>query len=170
LEDEIMRKIELIGAMFALAIATPVIAQGKGKGADGVPPGHRPPAGMCRIWIDGVPPGKQPAPTDCATAVSRRPANSRVIFGDETPFPGKGKSKDKDQRCADRTTGSTMGTILGIPIPTGSTVDRTLCRDDDDSDDDRVTGALSGGDRAASANRGKSTVAKQNVKKGKGGR
>ncbi len=48
-----------------------------------VPQGYSPPAGMCRIWIKGVPPGQQPAPTDCASAVRNRPANGRVLFGDE---------------------------------------------------------------------------------------
>jgi hypothetical protein len=71
----------------ALAAAAPASAQG--RAADGVPPGHRPPAGMCRIWIDGVPPGQQAAPTDCATAVRNRPANGRVLFGDENAKPGK---------------------------------------------------------------------------------
>ena len=50
---------------------------------------------MCRIWIDGVPPGQQPAPTDCQTAVATKPANARVIWGDQTAFPGKGKGKFK---------------------------------------------------------------------------
>lgn len=61
--------------------------------SDGVPRGHLPPAGMCRIWIDGVPPGRQPAPTDCQTAVSTRPANARVIWGDQQAFPGKANGK-----------------------------------------------------------------------------
>jgi hypothetical protein len=61
--------------------------------SDHIPPGQLPPAGMCRIWIDGVPPGRQPAPTDCQTAVATKPANARVIWGDQTPFPGKGKGK-----------------------------------------------------------------------------
>ena len=56
-------------------------AQVPGAGTT-VPDGYRPPPGMCRIWIEGVPPDRQPAPTDCATAVRRRPANARVIFGD----------------------------------------------------------------------------------------
>jgi signal transduction histidine kinase len=51
----------------------------------GVPESHRPPAGMCRIWIDGVPPAHQPAPTDCATAIRKRPMNARVVFGNEAP-------------------------------------------------------------------------------------
>lgn len=63
--------------------------------SDHIPPGHRPPAGMCRIWIDGVPPGHQPAPTDCQTAVANKPANARVIWGDQTAFPGNGKGKVK---------------------------------------------------------------------------
>lgn len=61
--------------------------------SDGVPRGHLPPAGMCRIWIDGVPPGRQPAPTDCQTAVATRPANARVIWGDQETFPGKANGK-----------------------------------------------------------------------------
>jgi hypothetical protein len=48
---------------------------------DPVPRGYEPPPGMCRIWIDGVPPARQPAPTDCATAIRRKPPNARVIFG-----------------------------------------------------------------------------------------
>jgi hypothetical protein len=55
--------------------------RGRGVGSRGVPPGHMPPAGMCRIWIDGVPPGRQPAPTDCATAERTRPSNARVVYG-----------------------------------------------------------------------------------------
>ena len=59
-----------------------------------VPKGFAPPAGMCRIWINGVPASKQPAPTDCASAVRNRPANGKVLFGDD-PSKAKGKSKKK---------------------------------------------------------------------------
>jgi hypothetical protein len=62
-------------------LSTRLGAQVPGAGTT-VPDGYRPPPGMCRIWIEGVPPDRQPAPTDCATAVRRRPANARVIFGD----------------------------------------------------------------------------------------
>ncbi len=57
-----------------------------------VPPGYAPPAGMCRIWIKGVPPGQQPAPTNCPSAVRNRPANGKVLFGDDPGKAKKGKS------------------------------------------------------------------------------
>ena len=64
-----------------LALSSAVLeAQGSPAG---VPDSHRPPPGMCRIWIDGVPPAHQPAPTDCATAIRKRPMNARVVFGND---------------------------------------------------------------------------------------
>ena len=83
--------------------ATSADAQGKGRNTNGVPPGHRPPAGMCRVWIDGVPPGQQAAPTDCATAEANRPSNGRVIYGDAVDSrKGKAKGKDKNKKDGDR--------------------------------------------------------------------
>src|SRR6478672_6037964 len=79
-----MRKVQLVAVIAAFAISAPAMAQGRGRGNDNVPPGQRPPAGMCRIWIDGVPPGHQPAPTNCETAVRNQPPNSRIIWGDNT--------------------------------------------------------------------------------------
>ena len=95
-----MRRFALVKSIVGTAVlaamlsVAPLGAQSfRGRGNDGVPEGHRPPPGMCRIWIDGVPPGQQPAPTDCATAVRNRPANGRVIFGDDAAKPGKAKPK-----------------------------------------------------------------------------
>jgi hypothetical protein len=67
-----------------------------------VPPGFFPPAGMCRIWINGVPAGQQPAPTDCASAVRNRPANGRVLFGDDPPKNKKGKSDKSKSSTTDQ--------------------------------------------------------------------
>jgi hypothetical protein len=66
-----------------------------------VPPGFFPPAGMCRIWINGVPASQQPAPTDCASAVRNRPANGKVLFGDDAPKSKKGKSDKKKSSSTD---------------------------------------------------------------------
>lgn len=81
----------------------PVIER-QGKGEVFIPPGFLPPAGMCRIWIDDVPPGQQPAPTDCATALRNRPANGKVIFGDDSPKRSKIKpikKSDLEQSLGD---------------------------------------------------------------------
>jgi hypothetical protein len=80
-----MVKLSTIIGILALVVAVPLGAQrpDRDRGSDDVPPGHRPPPGMCRVWVDGVPPGQQPAPTDCRTAIRNRPRNGRVIFGDD---------------------------------------------------------------------------------------
>jgi hypothetical protein len=74
-----------LALILLFAVAVPVAAQAveQGKSGDQNAVAHRPPPGMCRIWIDGVPAERQPAPTDCATAIRRRPSNAKVIFGDE---------------------------------------------------------------------------------------
>src|SRR5471030_1734065 len=88
---------------FVVAAAAPAMAQqpatqkdtAKKAAATAVPADARPPKGMCRIWIDGVPAAQQPAATDCPTAVKNRPANGRVIFGDDYADSAKSKSSDK---------------------------------------------------------------------------
>ena len=65
------------------------------QGGDDVPKASRPPAGMCRVWLDKVPARQQPAPTDCPTAVKNKPANAKVLFGDDYVEKGK-KTEDKD--------------------------------------------------------------------------
>lgn len=63
----------------ALLVAAPLSAQSR----DSIAREHRPPPGMCRIWLDDVPANRQPEPTDCPTAIRKRPPNGRVIFGEE---------------------------------------------------------------------------------------
>lgn len=74
-------------------------AQGRGRNTNGVPPGQRPPDGMCRVWIDGVPPGQQAAPTDCVTARLNVPANGRIIYGGH---PGRGNAARDNRGRTDR--------------------------------------------------------------------
>ena len=85
---------------FIVATAAPVMAQqssskDSSKKSAPIPADARPPKGMCRIWIDGVPAAQQPAATDCPTAVRNRPANGRVIFGDDYPDSTKATPSDK---------------------------------------------------------------------------
>jgi hypothetical protein len=51
--------------------------------AQGVPPGHLPPANQCRVWYDNRPNGQQPSPVNCrqAEAIAARDRNARVIYG-----------------------------------------------------------------------------------------
>ena len=54
----------------------------KPKKARGVPPGHLPPPGLCRVWYDGRPPGHQPPPVFCDEAYYYLPPyGARVVHG-----------------------------------------------------------------------------------------
>lgn len=45
----------------------------------GIPKGHLPPPGECRIWIPGVPPGQQGPPESCSSALRNVPLGAWVI-------------------------------------------------------------------------------------------
>lgn len=51
----------------------------------GIPPGHLPPPGMCRIWYPGRPPGHQPRPGNCATLSRRVPSGAWLVSRDGAP-------------------------------------------------------------------------------------
>jgi hypothetical protein len=52
----------------------------------GIPPGHLPPPGMCRVWVPGEPPGHQAAPRSCSNIERTAPAGSYIV-----ERPGKDK-------------------------------------------------------------------------------
>lgn len=66
-------------------------ASGKGRGQpargprklNGVPPGHYPKPGECRVWHSGRPPGQQPKPTACSSLMGRVPAGAFILYGDK---------------------------------------------------------------------------------------
>jgi hypothetical protein len=71
--------IALIGSL-----AAPLAAEGRSNGRQqGIPPGHMPPPGQCRVWYDGRPPGQQPPPSSCREAerIASRDRYARVIYG-----------------------------------------------------------------------------------------
>ena len=67
-EGETMRTATVTVALIALAVGS-LGAQGR-RNSQGIPPGHLPPAGLCRGWYDDVPPGRQPGPRDDLTIVA----------------------------------------------------------------------------------------------------
>ena len=50
---------------------TPVVVTSDARFARslGIPPGHLPPPGSCRVWYPGTPPGLQPPPGPCGVRV-----------------------------------------------------------------------------------------------------
>jgi hypothetical protein len=61
-----------------------VVVQGKGTPGEsakelGIPPGHLPPPGQCRIWYPGVPPGRQPPPGPCGQLARQLPAGAWLV-------------------------------------------------------------------------------------------
>ena len=45
----------------------------------GIPPGHLPAPGMCRVWLPGTPPGHQPRPRSCERIERTAPAGSWIV-------------------------------------------------------------------------------------------
>lgn len=46
----------------------------------GIPPGHLPPPGQCRIWEPGKPPGLQSRPGRCSALQSRVPVGGWLVY------------------------------------------------------------------------------------------
>ncbi|MGH2436332.1 MAG: hypothetical protein ACRDFA_05000 [bacterium] len=88
-------------------VAAPVGAQGRGgrygKGAQGIPPGHLPPPGACRVWYDNRPPGHQPPPTSCREAerIASRDRYARVIYGGDRGRQDGWWNRDDDRQGRD---------------------------------------------------------------------
>ncbi len=62
-----------------------VVATGPKQGPrklEGVPPGHYPPPGECRLWHNGRPPGHQPPPAPCGSLIGHVPAGAFVLYND----------------------------------------------------------------------------------------
>jgi len=51
--------------------------------ASGIPNGHLPPPGQCRIWYPDRPAGQQPAPEQCPIAANRVPVGAWVVSREE---------------------------------------------------------------------------------------
>lgn len=90
-----MRSATVLGASLAVVAATacsslqsappqqpaPATRRGPSTAATlGIPPGHLPPPGQCRVWLPGEPPGHQPRPRSCARIEATAPAGSWIVY------------------------------------------------------------------------------------------
>jgi len=46
----------------------------------GIPPGHLPPVGKCRVWLPGRPPGHQPDPGPCSKLSDLVPPGAWLVY------------------------------------------------------------------------------------------
>ncbi|HEY3011146.1 MAG TPA: hypothetical protein VGJ36_00270 [Gemmatimonadales bacterium] len=59
----------------------PAVGRGPSTAATlGIPPGHLPPPGLCRIWVPGEPPGHQQRPRSCAQIERTAPAGGWILY------------------------------------------------------------------------------------------
>ena len=132
-------KCAAVAALLIGLVASPAFAQGRGKNKQGIPPGHLPPDGLCRVWYDGVPPGHQPRPTSCdeAERIASRDGRARVIYGsgsnrnapiyrDDRQYPGRIWPDDRRYPGDDRRYPNAEGRR---PNPTGESRGRAVPRD-----------------------------------------
>jgi len=65
-------------------VAGPPPPQARGQSGTmhtlGIPPGHLPRAGQCRVWIPGRPPGQQARARSCSGITTTAPAGSWILY------------------------------------------------------------------------------------------
>lgn len=109
-------------------VSAPVAAQGRGRGgrdgAQGIPPGHLPAAGECRVWYSDRPPGHQPPPTRCRDAerTAARDPYARVIYGSDRGRSGRDEGWwEREDGRRDRDRDDDRGRAVPRRRPSGST-------------------------------------------------
>ena len=75
--------IALVGGTLSAGCSLTVHGRNDRQHSQGVPAGHLPPAGMCRVWYDDRPAGQQPPAVSCSQArtTAARSRDARVIYG-----------------------------------------------------------------------------------------
>ncbi len=80
----VMKKTTLLFALLGLSstawLLTPALADHDRSGI-GIPAGHLPPPGKCRVWFPDRPPGHQPPPGPCETLRYNVPLGAKLVYG-----------------------------------------------------------------------------------------
>ena len=79
----------------------------------GVPKGHYPPPGSCRIWYPNRPPGHQPPPTSCNSLVGARLEPGAFILHGDKAYDSEYDWKQEENRRP----GSVKRDVLDILFP-----------------------------------------------------
>ena len=65
-------------------VILPPVGKPAPRQLEGVPRGHYPPPGQCRVWYPNRPPGQQPPPADCQSlAGTRLEPGAFILHGDQ---------------------------------------------------------------------------------------
>ena len=80
---------------------------------EGVPRGHYPPPGSCRIWYPNRPPGQQPAPTDCQRLANVALEPGAFILHGDRAYDASYDWREEERRRP----GSVGRDILDILLP-----------------------------------------------------
>lgn len=123
----------LAGACARTVVVTPEPGPGRASSVHvlGVPPGHLPRPGMCRVWIPEVPPGRQARARPCAGILAAAPAGSWILYR---------PSRDRrlvHVRLVHRERAGVLVTVRLFEASSGRFVsEREPGRDDEEADDD----------------------------------
>ncbi len=110
----------------------------------GIPPGHLPRPGQCRVWIPGTPPGRQARARSCAGILSSAPAGSWILYRPTT---------DRHYVHVRVVDPRRVGVLVSVRIFIASSgvyvSEREPGQGDRDDDDDRGRGRGRGAERPA---------------------
>ena len=79
----------------------------------GVPKGHYPPPGSCRVWYPNRPPGHQPPPTRCDNLYGLRLEQGAFILHGDRAYDAEYDWREEERRRP----GTVARDILGILFP-----------------------------------------------------
>ncbi|KUG07498.1 hypothetical protein [Solirubrum puertoriconensis] len=101
-----------VGGILGRVIFPPT-GSGGPRRLEGVPRGHYPPPGQCRIWYPNRPPGHQPPPTDCRSLIGRRLEPGAFILHGNQAYDAEYDWRAEERRRP----GSVVQDVLDILFP-----------------------------------------------------